>query len=76
MSNKQLILLIIILVPFCNFTFNTGYEAGIEKQEKINIQLKEEYNELKENYDILEIQYKRDLESCYVKLEVFKWIVS
>ena len=49
MSIKQISLLLIILVLFCNFTFKTGYEVGIEKQEKINIQLKQEYNELKQN---------------------------
>ena len=72
MSNKQIILLLIILVLFCNFTFKTGYETGIEKQEKINIQLKEEYDVLKSNYDTLEIQYKRDLESCYIQLERYE----
>lgn len=72
MSIKQISLLLIILVLFCNFTFKTGYEVGIEKQEKINIQLKQEYNELKQNYDILEAQYKKDLESCYVQLERYE----
>lgn len=72
MTNKQIILLLIILVLFCDFTFKTGYETGIEKQEKINIQLKEEYNELKQNYDILEAQYKKDLASCYIQLERYE----
>ena len=68
MTNKQIILSLIILILFCNFTFKTGYEIGIEKQEKINVQLKEELNKLKQNYDILEAQYKKDLESCYTQL--------
>jgi len=72
MSIKQISLLLIILVLFCNFTFKTGYEVGIEKQEKVNIQLKEEYNEIKTNYDMLETQYKRDLESCYIQLERYE----
>ena len=72
MSIKQISLLLIILVLFCNFTFKTGYEVGIEKQEKVNIQLKEEYNEIKTNYDMLKTQYKRDLESCYIQLERYE----
>lgn len=72
MSNKQIILLLIILVLFCNFTFKTGYSVGIKQQQEINDNLKKEYEGLKSNYDVLENQYKRDLESCYVQLERYE----
>lgn len=72
MSNKQIILLLIILVLLCDFTFKTGYSVGIKQQQEINDNLKKEYEGLKSNYDVLENQYKRDLESCYVQLERYE----
>ena len=65
MSNKQIIVISII---FIGFGFAFGHSVGIDQQSKINAQLKTEYDELKENYDILEIQYKRDLEACYQQM--------
>lgn len=69
MSNKQLLVLVLI---FVGFGFAFGHSVGTDQQVKINQTLQTEYNELKQNYDNLEIQYKRDLESCYIQLEVFK----
>jgi len=67
-NNKQLFILIAYLLIFGGFGFVVGSDLTYDRQSKINAQLKTEYDELKENYDILEIQYKRDLESCYTQL--------
>ena len=53
MKNKGLIAIAIYLIMM----FIAGFGFGCTVYE-------EKYEELKENYDILEIQYKRDLEDC------------
>jgi len=74
----------LFLIVFAAYGFVFGSLVEREKQSKINQSLQTEYNELKQNYDTLEIQYKRDLESCYIQLgdlqdryelsyEVSKW---
>lgn len=65
MSIKQLLVVALI---FAGFGFAFGHSVGTDQQVKINESLQTEYDELKTNYDILEIQYKRDLESCYTQL--------
>lgn len=65
MTTKQIVVLALI---FVGFGFAFGHSVGMDQQSKINHSLQTEYNELKQNYDTLEIQYKRDLESCYVQL--------
>lgn len=59
---------LIYLILMTVYGYIWGYYEGSKKQIKINQSLQTEYNELKTNYDILEIQYKRDLESCYTQL--------
>lgn len=66
MSSRQLLVMGLILIGF-GFAF--GHSVGTDQQYKINAQLKKEYDELKENYDKFELQYKRDLEACYIQLE-------
>lgn len=68
MNNKQLLVSILYFIIIANCWFVIGYNIGFDKQSKINESLQTEYNELKQNYDILEIQYKRDLESCQTLL--------
>ena len=68
MSNKQLLVLIAYLLMFGGFGFAVGSEVAANKQVEINDQLQKEYNELKENYDNLETEYKWQLESCYQQL--------
>ena len=65
MTIKQILVICLI---FISFGFAFGHSVGTDQQYKINAQLKAEYDELKTNYDVLEIQYKRDLESCYTQL--------
>ena len=65
MSIKQLLVVALI---FVGFGFAFGHSVGTDQQAKINESLQTEYNELKQNYDTLEIQYKRDLECCYTQL--------
>lgn len=52
--------------------FVYGYIGGSyferEKQDKINSQLKEEYDQLRSNYDLVEIEYKWQLETCLQQL--------
>ena len=52
--------------------FAYGYLGGSyferEKQNKINSQLKEEYDQLRSNYDLVEIEYKWQLETCLQQL--------
>ena len=69
MSIKQLLVITLI---FVGFGFAFGHSVGTDQQSEINESLQTEYNELKQNYDTLEIQYKRDLESCYVQLERYE----
>lgn len=64
MSNKQLLVMALI---FIGFGFAFGHSVGTDQQIKTNESLQTEYNELKQNYDILEIQYKRDLDACYTQ---------
>lgn len=68
MSNKQLFVVAAYLLIFGGFGFVVGYSVKEDQQQKINENLKVEYDELKTNYDILEIQYNRDLEACYIQL--------
>lgn len=68
MSNKQLLVVVVYLLIFGGFGFVVGSDITKEKYIKINEALYNSYDELKQNYDVLEIQYKRDLESCYTQL--------
>lgn len=65
MSNKQLLVVALI---FVGFGFAFGHSVGTDQQIKINESLQTEYNELKQNYDNLEKEYKWQLESCYTQL--------
>ena len=65
MSNKQLLVVALI---FVGFGFAFGHSVGTDQQAKINESLQTEYNELKQNYDNLEKEYKWQLESCYTQL--------
>ena len=58
----------LFLIVFGVYGFAFGHSVGTDQQAKINESLQTEYNELKQNYDMLEIQYKRDLESCHTQL--------
>lgn len=64
--------LMLFLIVFATYGFVFGSHVEREKLTKINESLQTEYNELKQNYDTLEIQYKRDLESCYIQLERYE----
>ena len=68
MSNKQLLVIVAYLLIFCGFGFTVGGELATDKQSKINEALQTEYDELKTNYDNLELEYKWRLESCYQQL--------
>ena len=75
MTNKQVRVVIIYMLIFGLCTFATGRYMGSEQQIKkyeeqkyINESVYKAYEELRNNYDILEIQYKRDLESCYQQM--------
>ena len=68
MSSKQTLVLAAYLLIFGGFGFAVGGELATDKQTKINDQLQKEYNELKENYDNLETEYKWKLDSCYQQL--------
>lgn len=57
MSNRQIRVIVIYMLMTGLCMFALGRSIGVEQQLK-------EYNELKQDYDILEIQYKRDLEDC------------
>lgn len=65
MSSRQLIVIGLIFMG-CGFAF--GHHVGTEQQYKINNQLRIEYDELKANYDNLEMEYNWRLESCYIQL--------
>lgn len=60
----------IIIAMILMFVY--GYIGGSylerEKQDKINSQLKEEYDQLRSNYDLVEIEYKWQLETCLQQL--------
>ena len=68
MDNRELRILLFYLILFgaCGFAF--GHSVGTEQQQKINSQLKTEYDELKENYDALETDYNWRLEACHIQL--------
>jgi nitrogen fixation-related uncharacterized protein len=53
MKNKGLVAIAIYLIMMFVAGFGFGWTVYEEK-----------YEELKKNYDVLEIQYKRDLEDC------------
>lgn len=57
MSNRQIRIVTIYMLMFGLFTFAFGRSVGVKQQLK-------KYEELRNNYDVLEIQYKRDLEDC------------
>ncbi len=67
MSNKQLLVTIAYLLIFGGFGLTIGYSLKTDQQQNINNKLRNEYDELKQNYDILEIQYKREIEDCYTQ---------
>lgn len=62
MSNREIGIMIFYMLLFgaCGFAF--GHSVGVEQQANINAKLKEEY-------DALDTQYDRDLQSCYIKLD-------
>lgn len=75
MTNRELRIVIIYMLMFGLCTFAFGRSVGVsqqlskyEEQKYINESVYKAYEELKTNYDILEIQYKRDLEDCYTQL--------
>lgn len=68
MTNKQIGVLVVYLIIFMGFGFGVGHSVGTDQQYKINEQLRIEYDELKANYDSLEIEYKWRLDACYTQL--------
>jgi nitrogen fixation-related uncharacterized protein len=64
MKNKGLIAIAIYLIMMFIAGFGFGWTVYEEKYND----LKDEYFELEKEYNILEIQYKRDLESCYQQM--------
>ena len=68
MTNKQMIAIVIYIIIMECWAYGWGYMAATNKQQKINDQLKVEYDELKENYDNLETEYNWRLEACYIQL--------
>jgi len=68
MNWKQTIVLVFYMIMVMAYGYMWGYNRGLNKQEEINKALYEANEELKTNYDILEIQYKSDLDACYTQL--------
>ena len=71
MKNKILIPLVIYLLMMFGVGFGFGwtvYEGKYEELKGINNNLYKAIEKLENNYDVLEIQYKRDLESCYQQM--------
>lgn len=68
MNNKQIFVVVVFFLMFGCWGLAFGHHIGVEKQSKINNQLRIEYDELKANYDSLETEYKWRLESCYTQL--------
>ena len=67
MTNKEIRTIAIYLIMFGLCTFALGRSVGVWQQMNKYNNLKDEYFELEKEYNILEIQYKRDLESCYTQ---------
>ena len=55
MNKKGIGIILMYFLIFSGFGFAFGHSIGTEQQQKINAQLKIEYDELKNNYDGLEI---------------------
>ena len=71
MKNKELVATAIYLIVMFGAGFGFGcviVEEKYNEQLYINENIYKAYEELRTNYDILEIQFKRDLESCYTQL--------
>ena len=71
MKNKILIPLVIYLLMMFGVGFGFGctvYEEKYKEQKYINESVYMAYEELRNSYDALDIQYKRDLESCYQQI--------
>lgn len=75
MTNRQIRVIVIYMLMVGLCAFALGREIGVnqqlkkyEEQKYINESVFKAYEELRNNYDILEIQYKRDLEACYTTL--------
>ncbi len=68
MTSKEIWVLVTYLIMFWLMGFAFGHSVGTNQQYEINNQLKIEYDELKENYDNLETEYKWRLEACYTQL--------
>ena len=75
MTNRQIRITIIYMIMFGLCTFALGRSVGVsqqlkkyEEQKYINESVFKAYEELRNNYDVLDIQYKRDLESCYQQM--------
>lgn len=67
MKNKGLVATAIYLIMMYVAGFGFGciiYEGKYEEQKHINESVFKAYEELRNSYDVLEIQYKRDLEDC------------
>ena len=75
MTNKQILVVVAYLLIFGGAGFAFGHSVGTNQQSKINNQLRVEYDELRNNYDGLEInndtlitELKWQLESCHQEL--------
>ena len=70
MKERKIIAIAIYLIMMWGFGFIGGYifmEDKYQEQKYINEIVYKAYEELRNSYDVLEIQYKRDLESCYTQ---------
>lgn len=71
MKSKGLVAIAIYLIMFFVAGFGFGwivYEEKYEELKGINNNLYNAIEKLENDYDILEIQYKRDVEACYTTL--------
>lgn len=75
MTNRQIKITIIYMLIFGLCTFALGRSVGVsqqinkyEEQKTINKALYTAHEDLRINYDMLEVEYKWQLESCYQQL--------
>ena len=71
MKNKGLVATAIYLIVMFGAGFGFGCMFTNEKYNEqlyINENIYKAYEELRTNYDILEIQYKKDLDDCYQQI--------
>jgi hypothetical protein len=57
MKNKELVAIVIYLIVM----LGTGFGFGC-------MLVREEYDKLKDDYNVLEIKYKKDLDDCYQQI--------